>query len=84
MVLRAARPVILPLWAVHIGLDPAAVGVIFGVSSGVDAALFYPAGVVMDRFGRKWAGVPSIATLALSFFLMPLTGGFVPLLSSAW
>lgn len=80
MILRAARPVILPLWAVHIGLDPAAVGVIFGVSAAVDAALFYPAGVVMDRFGRKWAGVPSIATLALSFFLIPFTAGFGSLL----
>ncbi len=80
IILRAARPVILPLWAVHIGLDPAAVGVIFGVSAAVDAALFYPAGVVMDRFGRKWAGVPSIATLALSFFLMPFSAGFGSLL----
>ena len=81
IIVRAARPVVLPLWAVHIGLDPVAVGVIFGVSSGVDAALFYPAGVVMDRFGRKWAGVPSIATLALSFFLIPLTTGFATLLA---
>jgi len=80
-ILRAARPVVVPLWAVHIGLDPAAVGVIFGVSSAIDSALFYPAGVVMDRFGRKWAGIPSIVLLALAFFLLPLAGGFTTLLS---
>jgi MFS family permease len=80
IILRSARPVVLPLWAVHIGLDPAAVGVIFGVSSAVDAALFYPAGVVMDRFGRKWAGVPAIALLAFSFFLLPLSTSFATLL----
>lgn len=81
IVLRSARPVALPLWAIHIGLEPAAVGVIFGVSSAVDAALFYPAGVLMDRLGRKWAAIPSTAILAASFLLMPLADGFSALLA---
>lgn len=78
--LRSARAIVLPLWAVNIGLDPAAVGVIFGVSSAIDAALFYVAGVVMDRMGRKWAAIPSIVLLAVSFFLLPLAGSFTALL----
>ncbi len=81
IILRSARPVALPLWAIHIGLDPAAVGVIFGVSAAIDTAMFYPAGVVMDRFGRKWAAIPSIVLLAASFLVMPLAGGFGSLLS---
>lgn len=79
-VLRAVRPVALPLWGVHIGLDAAQVGVIFGLSSGVDAVLFYPAGAIMDRFGRKAAGIPSVVLLSTAFLLMPLTGGFAGLL----
>jgi MFS family permease len=80
VILRSALPVVLPLWAIHIGLDAAAVGVIFGASSAVDAALFYPAGVVMDRAGRKWVAMISIIILAGSFFLVPLAGSFVSLL----
>ena len=80
IILRSARPVAVPLWAIHIGLDPAAVGVIFGVSSAIDTAMFYPAGVVMDRFGRKWAVIPSVVLLAVSFLVMPLAAGFGSLL----
>jgi MFS family permease len=80
IILRSARPVVLPLWAVHIGLDAVEVGVIFGVSSAVDAVLFYPAGMVMDRFGRKWAVIPAIALFASSFFFLPLTTSFATLL----
>lgn len=81
MALRAARSVVIPLWGTQLGLDPAAVAVIFGVSSGVDAVLFYPAGSIMDRFGRKWAGVPSLVLLSASFILIPLTGSFGALLA---
>ena len=34
-------------------------------SMGVDMALFYPAGVVMDRYGRKWAAVPCLVVLSI-------------------
>jgi MFS family permease len=81
MALRAARSVVIPLWGIHLGLDPAAVAVIFGVSSGVDALLFYPAGSIMDRFGRKWAGVPSLVLLSISFILIPVTGSFAALMT---
>jgi MFS family permease len=35
--------------------------------------LFYPAGSVMDRFGRKWVAVPSMFVLGLAHLLLPLT-----------
>ena len=43
--------------------------------------LFYPVGVVMDRWGRKWTIIPSLAVLSLSLMLIPLTGGFATFLA---
>lgn len=71
--IRASRQVVIPLWAEHLGLDPQTASVIFGISGAVDMLLFYPAGSVMDRLGRKWVAVPSMAVLGLSHLLLPLT-----------
>ena len=69
---RAARQVVLPLWGQHLGLSPAAISVIFGVSGAVDMLFFYPAGKVMDRFGRVWVATPSMSGLGLSLVFLPL------------
>lgn len=78
--LRASREVILPLWGDNIGLSAPQVSVIFGISASIDMLLFYPAGVVMDRRGRKWTAVPCLALLSAGLMLLPLTTGFVGLL----
>jgi MFS family permease len=70
---RASRQVVIPLWAEHLGLDAQTTSIIFGVSGAVDMLLFYPAGSVMDRFGRKWVAVPSMFVLGLAHLLLPLT-----------
>ena len=74
-VLRECRFVFLPLWGDSIGLDVAQIGLTVGLSSLVDAGIFYPVGYVMDRWGRKWAGVPSLLTMSLGFLTLPLTHG---------
>lgn len=75
--LRAGRKVLIPLYASQvIGLDVGSVGVVVSVSAFVDMALFYPAGMVMDRFGRKAAIVPSFLLQAVGMALVPLAGGF--------
>ena len=78
-VLRSSRQAIIPLWGEHIGLDAGQVGVIFGLSSAIDMTLFYPIGMVMDRMGRKWAGVPCLLVMSAGMLLIPLTGGFAGL-----
>lgn len=78
-VLRASKQVVLPLWAEHIGLDAAAVGVIFGISAAIDMTLFYPAGSISDRFGRKAVAVPCMTLMALGILLIPLSYDFVTL-----
>ncbi|MFC0628700.1 MFS transporter [Kribbella deserti] len=76
--IRASRQVVIPLWALHIGLDAETTSLIFGLSGAVDMALFYPAGSVMDRFGRKWVAIPSMTVLGLAHLLLPLTHSLMP------
>jgi MFS family permease len=75
--LREGRQLFFPLWGRTIGLDVAEIGLVFGVVSFLEAALFHPAGYVMDHWGRKWTGVPCLALHALGLLLLPLTGGMV-------
>lgn len=70
---RASRQVVIPLWAEHVGLSPTATSLVYGVSGAVDMLLFYPAGKVMDRFGRMWVAVPSMLLLGVAHLLLPLT-----------
>jgi len=77
--LRASRQTILPLWGVALGVDPATIGLIYAVSGAVDMLLFYPAGRLMDRRGRRWAAVPAMTLLGLAHALLPLTGGVIGL-----
>ncbi len=66
----------IPLYAATVlELDVAVIGVVVGVGAAFDALLFYSAGLIMDRFGRKWAIVPSFALQALGTALIPFAGG---------
>ena len=62
---RSARVVLLPLWAEHVGLAASTTAIIFGIVGGVEMLLFYPAGSVMDRFGRIWVAVPCVVLLGV-------------------
>jgi MFS family permease len=77
--LRAVRQIAVPLWAVHIGLGAEQTSIIFGIASAVDMALFYPAGKVMDRFGRLAIAIPSPLILGATMVLLPLSHGAVTL-----
>ena len=71
--LRAVKDVLLPLWGVSIGLDPAGVALVMGLSGTIDFALFYFGGQITDRYGRMWAALPPTIAMALSFFALALT-----------
>ena len=70
---RGARTSLLPLWAEHIGLSATDTALVFGIAGGLDMLLFYPAGAVMDRFGRVWIAVPTVVVLGLGMAALPLT-----------
>ena len=71
--LRASRTVILPLWAVSIGVPADQAALVIGVSAAIDFALFYVSGQVMDRFGRLWSAIPGLVGLAVGHFVLAFT-----------
>lgn len=75
--LRASRHAVVPLWGAHIGLDAAQVSLVFGISGALDMTLFYPAGSISDRWGRKAVAVPCLTLLSASFAALPLTDSFL-------
>jgi len=67
---RSARTVLLPLWAVSIGLSESNTALIIGIAGAVDFALFYASGQIMDRFGRMWSAIPSMLGLGTGFLVL--------------
>ncbi len=78
--LRASRQAIIPLWGDQLGLSPGEIGLVFGASSAIDMTLFIPVGMIMDRWGRKWTGVPCLLIMSIGLMLVPLTGNFLGLM----
>lgn len=75
--IRQGRQLLIPLvGAQQIGLTAAEVGTVVTISAIVDMSMFFPAGFVMDRFGRKFASVPSFAIMAFGILLVPLADSF--------
>jgi MFS family permease len=71
--MRASRTVILPLWAVSIGISEPDIALIIGIAGGIDFALFYASGQIMDRFGRMWTALPSMIGLGAGHLVLAFT-----------
>lgn len=71
--LRASRVVILPLWALSIGVGATDTALIIGAAGALDFALFYAGGAVMDRFGRLWTAVPCMVGLGVGHLVLAIT-----------
>ena len=67
---RTTRIIGLPLWALYIGLDPALAALYIGIAGALDFALFYTSGQVMDRFGRRFAAVPTLIGMGVTHMLV--------------
>jgi MFS family permease len=80
---RATRQAVIPLWADHLGLMPSVAALIYGLAGGIDMAVFYPAGKVMDQKGRRWVAVPSMIIMGVALLLTPFTHGAATLLIAA-
>jgi len=75
--IRAGRLFIIPIYGVdQLNLRPQEVGLVMTVSALLDVSMFIPAGVLMDRFGRKTAAVPSFAIMTLGVLLIPFADDF--------
>jgi MFS family permease len=71
--IRTARSLGLPLWALAIGLAPSHASLYIAIAGGLDFALFYTSGQVMDRFGRRAVAVPTLVGLAVTFAFLPFS-----------
>ena len=78
--MRSIRQLLIPLFGVSVGLDAATIGFIYALSAAVDMSLFYPVGIIMDRWGRKATGIPSILFFVLGLILLPFADSFYSLL----
>ena len=78
--MRSGRILLIPMLGHFLGLNIAAIGMIISLSAILDAAMFAPAGIIMDRYGRKWASVPCLLIFAASLALLPLAEGYHSLL----
>lgn len=82
--IRTARGVIIPLYAADVlGLDVTSVGLIMSFAAFLDMSLFYPAGLIMDRLGRKYAMVPCFLIQGLGMALIPFSSSFGTLLGAS-
>lgn len=71
--LRSARTVILPLWALSIGISERDTALIIGIAGAIDFGLFYVSGQIMDRFGRMWSALPSMIGLGVGMLVLAFT-----------
>lgn len=74
---RGSRTTLLPLWSEAAGLSASDTSLVFGIAGAVDMLLFYPAGAVMDRFGRVWVAVPTVVVLGVGLAALPLTSSML-------
>jgi MFS family permease len=82
--IRAGRQLIIPLYAASVlQLDVAAIGTIVSAGAVIDMMLFVPAGFIMDRFGRKWAAVPSFTVMAIGMAMIPLAMDYWSMLAAS-
>ncbi len=72
-IVRTARIIGLPLWALYLDIPVATATLFIGISASLDLVLFYTSGQVMDKWGRRAAAVPTMFLLGLTMFLLPLT-----------
>ena len=76
MFLRAGRLLMIPLVGATIGLSAAEIGVAFSLSAAVDMVMFYPAGMILDHLGRRWALAPGMLLLGAGVAVLPFADGF--------
>jgi len=72
-IVRTARIIGLPLWALHLDVPVATATLFIGIAASLDLVLFYTSGQVMDKWGRRAAAVPTMFMLGITMFMLPLT-----------
>lgn len=72
MAIRTNRDLLLPLLGNYYGHSESVVALVFGGAAIVELAFVWPAGPIMDRFGRAAVLVPCLVLTGISFLLAPI------------
>ena len=80
---RNGRMLLIPICGTMLGLNESETGFVKSLSMGVDMLLFYPAGIAMDRLGRKWTAVPCLCGLSIGVFLIGHAESYASLVLAA-
>ncbi|MBN0989125.1 MFS transporter [Amphritea pacifica] len=75
MLVRSSRALLLPLTGAALMLDETSIGIAISAGAIIDTLLFYPAGSLSDRIGRKPIFITSLVLLGMSISLLPLAEG---------
>jgi MFS family permease len=70
--MRISRKTVIPLFGILLGLGPSSVAFVVGLCAALDFGHFYLGGVIMDRYGRLWAGLPTMATFFVTHIVLAL------------
>ena len=77
---RVTSQSIVPVFAsVMLNMTPKEIGLLFTISGLSVFVMIFPAGLVIDKVGRKWATVPSTGIPAIAFLLIPFAESFLQL-----
>jgi len=63
--------VYIPLWCNANGMSDTTANLVYTASMAAEVLLFFPGGVIMDRLGRWWVTVPTMAVISLCFAGLP-------------
>lgn len=81
--LRAGRLLMIPLVGTSLGLSTTEIGLAFSLSAAIDMVMFYPAGIMLDQLGRKWALAPALLLLGAGVAALPFAAGFFSFVAAA-
>jgi MFS family permease len=68
-IMRHARTIGLPLLAIAIGIPADKTALFIGIAGAIDLSLFFLSGQVMDKYGRRWAAIPTLVGMSLTNLL---------------
>ncbi|ACZ23279.1 Major Facilitator Superfamily transporter [Sanguibacter keddieii DSM 10542] len=71
---RSLRPVLVPLALSEAGADAHTTSLVVAAAAAAELMLFYPAGVVMDRYGRRVVAVSCSGVMGVGLILMGALG----------
>ena len=72
--------IIVPLWAIHLGYSPLAIGILVAGRSMLSVFLIIHGGALIDRFGTKKVMIIFAAISSVTPLMFPLMPWFAPLL----